>query len=677
MAPSDTQQRAAQLRQALHDHSYRYYVLSDPVISDAEYDALYNELKALEDQYPDLITPDSPTQRAGHSPAGDLPKVTHIKPILSLANAHSPEDVRAWDERIRKLLTPDIDLQYVVEPKFDGLTIVLTYEHGVLVRAATRGNGDMGDDVTANVRTIGSVPLRIPVRDEDKLTVSARMVVRGEVLFLKADFERLNEHQRATEGQIYVNARNTASGTLKQKDPRITAERPLTAYMYGIVDADGDVPFSQWETEGYLRRLGFLTPDEVHRFDQLEAVIEHIMERLPQRHSLPYEIDGLVIKVDDHRIMDELGVVGKDPRGALAYKFPAEEVTTRLLDVEANVGRTGVLTPSAVLEPVFVGGVTVRNATLHNYDFVAEKDIRLGDRVYIKRSGDVIPYVIGPVLGARTGNETPIQPPHHCPVCDHLVIQPHGEVAYYCSNPACPERIARNLIYFVSRSAMDIDGLGEQGVRLLLDQGLIQDEADLFSLQADELLPLEGFAEKKVEKLLASIQAAKARPLARLIASLGIRGVGNTTAEWLAKQFGTLDTLANSTSDELEALDGVGPVLAVAIRDWFSSERNQALIEKLRTAGVNMSASASVRHSDHLAGLTFVLTGTLPTLTRDEASALIEAHGGQVKSSVSKKTNYVVAGEAAGSKLTKAQDLGISILDEAGLRRLITEGVNT
>ncbi len=667
---ADVAARAAQLRDELHQHSYRYYVLSEPVISDAEYDALYNELKAIEDEHPDLVTPDSPTQRAGHPPDGDLPKVTHVKPVLSLANAHSAEDVHAWQERTQKLLAPDTTLVYVVEPKFDGLTIVLTYEDGVLTRAATRGDGDMGDDVTANVRTIGSVPLRIPV-PEDGPAPPARLVVRGEVLFLKDDFQRLNDHQRATEGQIYVNARNTASGTLKQKDPRITAERPLTAYTYGILDAEGEVPTSQWDTERFLRALGFLTPDAVWRFTQLDPLIDFVTSYIEQRHALPYEIDGLVIKVDDHRLMDELGVVGKDPRGALAFKFPAEEATTTLEGVEVNVGRTGVLTPSAILDPVFVGGVTVRSATLHNYDFIAEKDIRLNDRIYIKRSGDVIPYVIGPVIAARTGDEMPIQPPERCPFCDSEVIQPPGEVAYYCSNAACPERVARNLIYFVSRSAMDIDGLGEQGIRLLLHAGLIEDEADLFTLQAQDLLPLEGFAEKKVENLLKSIEAAKARPLGRLIASLGIRGVGNTMGDLLAKHLGSLDALAEASQEDLEALDGVGPILAVAVQDWFGSARNRAVVEKLRVAGVQLAAEEAAPVGDSLAGLSFVLTGTLPTLTRDAAAALIEAHGGAVKSSVSKKTSYVVVGESPGSKATKAEALGIPILDEEGLRALI------
>lgn len=669
MTPAE---RAAQLRQELNYHSYRYHVLDDPIITDGEYDALYHELRAIEEAYPELITPDSPTQRAGYEPLSDLPKVRHVRPILSLGNAFSREDILAWYERISKLLTPDTVLDFVVEPKFDGLTVVLTYENGVLVQAATRGDGENGDDVTPNVRTISTVPLRIPV-EVGKAVPPQRLVVRGEVLFLKRDFEKVNDKQREMGLPLYVNARNTASGTLKQKDARITAERPLTAFVYAIVDGDGNLPPTQWETLAYLRDLGFLVSDEVHYFATLEEVINYVTGFLPRRHSLPFEIDGLVIKVNSHALYEELGVVGKDPRGATAFKFPSEEVTTKLIGVEDRVGRTGILSPTAALEPVFVGGVTVRNATLHNYDLIAEKDIRLGDSVIIKRSGDVIPYVVGPVIGARTGAETPIEPPKTCPVCGSPVVRYEDEVAYYCSNPACPERIARNLIHFVSKGGMDIEGLGENGVRLLIEKGLIQDEADFFFLTAEPLLELEGFAQKKVENLLASIAAAKTRPLSRLISSLGIRGVGWTVAGLLAEHFGTLDALMSATEDDLQSIEGIGPHTAAAIVEWFAQPRSKLLIEKLRRAGVNFEESRAAPIGDSLAGLSFVLTGTLPTLTREQASALIEAHGGSVKSSVSKNTDYVVAGEAAGSKLTKAQQLGVKIIDEAGLKALLGE----
>jgi DNA ligase (NAD+) len=670
MSSSNITERAAQLRRELNQHNYRYHVLSDPIITDAEYDRLYYELKTIEEAHPELITPDSPTQRAGYEPEGDLPKVAHPRPILSLSNALDTESVFAWYERIIKLLPPDTHLDFVVEPKFDGLTVVLTYENGLLVQGATRGNGEVGDDVTPNVRTISTIPLRIPVLP-DAPPAPKRLVVRGEILFLKRDFEAVNQRQRDMGLPLYINARNTASGTLKQKDARITAERPLTAFVYGIVDIDGEMPRSQWEILQYLRDLGFHLSDESRRFADLHEVVNYVVAFEGRRDSLPYEIDGLVIKVDDLRIYDELGVVGKDPRGAIAYKFPAQEVSTKLLGVVNNVGRTGILTPTATLEPVFVGGVTVSNASLHNYDLIAEKDIRLGDTVIVKRSGDVIPYVVGPVIAKRAGTEVPITPPEVCPVCNSPVIRPEGEVAFYCSNPACLERIARNIMYFVSRGAMDIEGLGEQGVRLLLDKGLIHDEADLFYLTAEQLLELEGFAQKKVDNLLAAIEGAKSRPLARLIASLGIRGVGSTVAAALANHFQSLDALATATLDDLQSLEGIGPILAGAIVEWFSQPFHQQLIEKFRRAGLNMFGQKAAPTSDKLAGLSFVLTGTLPTMSREEAATLIESHGGSVKGSVSKKTDYVVAGEAAGSKLTKAQQLGIPILDEQGLLNLL------
>jgi DNA ligase (NAD+) len=672
---SEIRARAEELRRLLHEHNYRYHVLHAPIITDSEYDALFAELKKLEEEHPELITPDSPTQRVGSDLQEDLPKVRHPAPILSLGNVFSPDEIRAWRERIGRLLPENVRLAYVVEPKFDGLTVVLTYEDGVLAQGATRGNGELGDDITPNVRTVRTIPLRIPVSGNGP-AVPHRLVVRGEVIFHKKDFAELNRRMIAEGLPPFANARNTAAGAIKQKDARITAQRPLTAYCYGIVAADGPVPATQWETLAYLRDLGFLTAhDVIRRFDDLEDVIAYVQEFEARRHDLPYEIDGLVIKIDDLATYHDLGVVGKDPRGAVAYKFPAEEATTRLLDVAANVGRTGVLTPTAILEPVFVSGVTVRQASLHNYDLIAQKDIRIGDRVIVKRSGEVIPYVVGPIVAARTGDERPIAPPTTCPACGSPVGRDEGEVAYYCTNPACPERIARNIEYFVSREAMDIEGLGERGVRQLLEQGLIRDEADLFTLTADDLLRLEGFAEKKAQNLLASIRAAKERPLARLIAALGIRGVGSTVAELLARHFHSIDRLAAATEEELQTLEGLGPHTARAIVEWFANPRNRTLIEKLRAAGVRLQEEAAPqpRLSNRLAGLTFVITGTLPTLKRNEATALIEQHGGKVVGSVSKKTSYVVVGDEPGSKLTKAQELGIPLLDEAGLLAMLDD----
>lgn len=660
--------RAAELRGLLQDYSHRYYVLNEPIVTDAEYDALYHELRALEETHPTLITPDSPTQRAGSDLSEDFPKVRHAAPILSLANAYTEDELRAWEERNLKLLPAGTQLTYTLEPKLDGLTVVLTYEHGLLVQAATRGNGEIGDVVTPNIRTVRSVPLRIPVRGDRP--APERLVVRGEVLFLKHDFERLNQRQREAGEALYVNARNTASGTLKQKDSRITATRPLTAYFYAIVDSRGIALDTQWEMLEYLRDMGFLIGPDSARYPTLSGVIQQIPTWENRRHQLDFEIDGVVIKVDDLAAVAELGVVGKDPRGAIAFKFAAQEATTRLLDVVISVGRTGRVVPSARLEPVFLGGVTVSNATLHNFALTKALDIRVGDIVIVKRAGDVIPNVVGPVVAARDGSERPIEPPEHCPFCNTPLVQPEGAVDYFCPNEHCPERVFRQVEFFASRGAMDIEGLGGQTVKQLIETGLIQDEADIFFLTAEPLLELEGFAEKKVAALLASIEAAKARPLDIVLSSLGIDGVGSTVAVALAGTFGNMDALETATAEQLTQVEGVGSILAENVVAWFGSPYHRQILAKLRHAGVTMAAERRVAVSDSLAGLTFVLTGTLPTLSRDDASALIEAHGGKVTGSVSTKTSYVVVGESPGSKADKARELGIPILDEAGLRAL-------
>lgn len=662
--------RAAELRQQLNYHSYRYNVLGDPLITDAEYDRLYHELLALESEHPELVTPDSPTQRAGSDLSEDFPKVQHPAPILSLANAFSPEDLIAWEERNLRLLPAGSALQYTLEPKLDGLTIVVTYENGYLTQAATRGNGELGDDVTANVRTIRNIPLRIPVQPGG-LPAPQRLTVRGEVLFLRKDFEALNRRQEEAGLPLYVNARNTASGALKQKDSRITASRPLTAYIYSVVQLVGYQLHSQWESLQYLRDMGFPIPPHVELYPTLSDIIQQLPTWESRKKSLDFEIDGVVIKVNDNRASAELGYAGKDPRGAIAYKFPAEEMTTKLIGVTVNIGRTGKVTPTAQLEPVFLGGVTVVNASLHNYDQIAKLDIRLGDTVIVKRSGEVIPYVIGPVTGARDGSETPILPPETCPYSGDKIVQPEGLIDYFCPNPLCPERIFRSIEFFVSRGAMDIEGFGPQTVKMLIARGFIQDEADIFTLQREPLLELEGFADKKVDNLLASIEAAKNRPLAQLLASLGIDGVGSVVAGLLADRFRSIDALMNASADAIDEIEGIGPVLAQNVVDWFADPQHRRLLEKLRAAGVKMEAEARVMAGDSLNGLTFVLTGTLPTLSREQATALIEAHGGKVTSSVSKKTNYVLMGDSPGSKADKARQLGVAIISEADLLEMI------
>ncbi len=666
--------RALELRNQLNYHSYRYYALSDPIISDGEYDALFNELKALEAENPELVTPDSPTQRTGNDLSAEFAKVKHPAPILSLSNAYNDEDLQSWEERNHKLLPEGTQLDYTLEPKLDGLTIVLTYENGVLVQAATRGNGDIGDDVTPNIRTVNSVPLRIPAHP-DGPEAPERLVVRGEVLFLLKDFETLNKEKIANGENPFINPRNAASGTLKQKDSRITASRPLTAFLYDVVEIVGNGWDKRGDMLGYLEGLGFVLAPDIATYPNLETVIQQIPNWEDRRDELDYEIDGLVVKINDMRFYRELGVVGKDPRGAVAYKYPAKEATTALLDVAVSIGRTGRVVPTAVLEPVFLSGVTISNATLHNYDFVREHDIRIGDRVLVKRSGDVIPYVIGPVPGSRSGDEIPIEPPERCPFCDTPIVKKDEDaVDYYCPNADCPERVYRQIEWFVSRAGLDIEGLGEQTVKVLLDENLIADEGDIFYLQAEQLLPLERFAEKKVEKLLKSVETAKQRPLEQILTALGIEGVGGTVAALLVSYYPSLDALSSVTVEQLEEIDGIGPKIARNVVEWFSIEHNQRVLKKMKDAGVRWEAEQQQLESDVLNGLKFVLTGTLPNLTRDEAGALIESHGGRVTSSVSKKTDYLVAGESAGSKLAKAEKLGIPVLSEDDLQNLIKNG---
>ncbi len=675
MSDTALRQRLEELRQQIREHNYRYYVLNAPIISDAEYDALMRELREIEAAHPDWVTPDSPSQRAGAPPAEGFAKVRHPAPILSLANAFSAEDVRAWYARLLKLDPRVANSGFVVEPKIDGLTVVLHYRDGLLVQGATRGDSEVGEDITANIRTIRAVPLRIPVAGTTQ--VPPELVVRGEAFMFLADFERLNAELAAAGQKTYLNPRNTAAGSLRQLDPRVTASRPLTVLTYQTVHAaGGPVPATQWETLQYLRALGFPVAEMARRFAALDEALAYAQSWQEKRHDLPYEIDGIVIKLDDLRLAADLGFVGKDPRGAIALKFPAQEVTTTLQDIRVNVGRTGVLTPYAVLEPVEIGGVRVERATLHNFDYIAEKDIRIGDRVLVKRAGEVIPYVIGPVVEARSGAERPFVPPQVCPSCGEAVEHFPDEVAWYCVNAACPAQRVRRLEHFVSRGAMDIRGLGRKIVEQLAEAGLVEDVADLYTLKKEDLLQLEGFAEKKAKNLLAAIAASKGQPLVRLLNGLGIRGVGEVMAAELAARYPSLEALMAAPQEELEAIEGVGPNIAAAIVDWFSRERNRRLLDKLKAAGVwqKETASGPPAPPRPLEGLTFVLTGTLPTMSRAEAKAFIQEHGGKVTGSVSRKTSYLVAGENPGSKLDKARALGVPVIDEAALRALAAGG---
>lgn len=670
-------QRYEELKAQIHYHNYRYHVLDAPVISDAEFDRLMAELRQIEAEHPEWVTPDSPTQRAGAPPLDKFEKVRHPAPILSLANAFNADEVRAWFDRIRKLDERVEHTAFVVEPKIDGLSVVLHYQDGFFIQGATRGDGEIGEDITPNLRTVRALPLHIPVLAEAKRPVPKRVVVRGEAFITIKDFEALNRRLEEAGERTYLNPRNTAAGSLRQLDPQITASRPITLLVYQIVAWEDDQlspPTTQWETLETLRAWGFPVTEIARRCQTLEEAIVYAESWIEKRESLPFEADGMVIKIDDLRLAADLGVVGKDPRGAIAFKFPAREVTTRLLEIRVNVGRTGVLTPYAVLEPVEIGGVIVERATLHNFDYIAEKDIRPGDRVLVKRAGDVIPYIIGPVIEARRGDEKPYVPPQNCPVCGQPVEHFEGEVAWYCVNAACPAQLVRNLEHFVSRNAMDIAGLGIRIVEQLVEAGLVQDVADLYTLRKEDLLRLEGFAEKKAQNLLDAIQASKSRPLARLINALGIRGVGEVTAAELARCYADLDALSQATQEELMQIEGIGPNIAQAIVDWFARPANRRILEKLKAAGVwPRAATPAQAAAAPLADLTFVITGTLSEFTREEAKAFIEAHGGKVTDSVSRNTSYLVVGENPGSKLQKALQLGIPLLDEAGLRRLVEE----
>lgn len=668
-------QELVTLREQINFHNYRYHVLDSPVISDAEYDRLAARLRQIEAEHPEWITPDSPTQRAGAAISERFNKVRHPAPILSLANTFSPADVRAWFERIQKIDWRVVNSDFVMEPKIDGLSVILHYHNGVFVQGATRGDGEIGEDITANLRTVRSIPLRIPV-DPTGPKVPEVLVVRGEVFILKADFERLNEKLMNAGEKTYLNPRNTAAGSLRQLDPSITAERPLMILTYNIVFANGPVPQTQWEVLSYLKKLGFPVTENAERCMDIETVVASLDRWAKIREGLPYEADGVVIKLNDLQLANELGFVGKDPRGAIAYKFPAHEVMTTLLDIGINVGRTGVLTPTAVLEPVEIGGVVVKQATLHNFDYIAEKDIRIGDRVLVKRAGEVIPYVIGPVVDVRNGNERIFEPPKFCPVCGQAVEHIPGEVAWYCVNSACPAQLVRNVEHFVSRGCMDIVGLGIRIVEQLVESGLVRDVADLYTLTKADLLKLEGFASKKADNLLNAIQTSRSQPLARLVTALGIRGVGEVMAVDLAKAFGNLDALAKATVEDLQQIEGVGPNISQAIVDWFERDNNRKLLSKLRSVGVWPEEKKATPSSSEqpLAGLVFVVTGTLPTYSRDEVKELIQKYGGKVTDSVSKNTSFLVVGENAGSKLDKARQLGVKILDEAGLLAMIGMG---
>ena len=672
MARTEVIARIEQLREEINYHNYRYYVLDDPAVSDAEYDALMDDLRQLEMAYPEVITSESPTQRVGGEPVEGFVKVEHPAPILSLDKATNGTEIRAWWDRVSKFLPPGASPPaWVVEPKLDGLTVVLHYEDGRFVLGATRGNGIVGEDVTVGLRTVRALPLRIPVVAD--AAPPHRLIVRGEAIMLIDGFEEMNRRQAEAGEKLFANPRNAAAGSLRQLDPRITASRPIALLCYQIVGADGPVPSSQWEALAYLRELGFPISKYVVRLESLGEVIAHCEGWIAKRDTVPYEVDGLVIKVDDRATAVAMGTVGQAPRGAVAFKFPGREATTVVLDIGVNVGRTGALTPYAMLKPVRLGGVTISKATLHNFEDLQRKDIRVGDTVIVRRAGDVIPYVVGPVVSARTGAERVYQIPAVCPSCGELVVTSEGEVAVACINVACPEQRVRRVNHFAA--GMDIEGLGERTAQLLVGRGLVQDAADLYSLRREDLLSLGGFADKSADNLLTAIAASRDRGQAQVIAALGIKGVGGTVAQLLARHFGSLDELGVAESEGLEAIGGLGPHTARAIVDWFARPRNREFVEKLRRAGVRLGQGAFAAPAQGpLAGSAFVVTGTL-SRPREQIAKMIEQRGGRVSSSVSANTDYLVVGESpGGTKHRKAQALSVPTIDEAQLLEMIGLG---
>ena len=662
--------RAAELRRALERASYEYYVLDRPEISDLAYDRMFRELQTLEGQHPELRTLDSPTLRVGAPPQGQLAKHAHLIPMISLGNAFDDDELRQWQARIARQVGTDADGGYSAELKIDGTAVSLTYENGVLVTGATRGNGTIGEIVTANLRTMRDIPLRLAEKKPPRI-----VEIRGECYLPFDAFERLNQERAKAGEDLFANPRNSAAGSLRQLDPAITAKRPLHFFGFAVAaPADVALPFStQHELLDTLERWGF--PVESHRqccktLDEVIAFAHEVEHSL--RAQLNFGIDGVVVKVDSLRMQDELGIVGgREPRWAIARKFAPDIAITKLLAIEVNVGRTGALNPFAMLEPVEIGGTTVKLATLHNEELIHEKDLRVGDWVQVKRAGDVIPQVLASLPERRDGSEKVWRMPKRCPSCNTPVLKDEEEVAVYCPNVACPGRQLEGLVHFASRGAMDIRGLQYKRIAQLIEAGLVRDMADLYSLTVEQLVSLERFAEKSAEQLVAAIEESKKRPLSRLLNGLGIRHVGEGAAQLLARHFGSLEALMKAGEDEVEAVRGIGGIIAKSVVEYFSEPNTRTLMERLRKAGLTLTEPKAKMVGRSLAGVTVVITGTLPTLSRAAATELVQAHGGNVTSSVSKSTSFVVAGEAAGSKLEKARTLGIEVIDEAGLLRRV------
>lgn len=666
--PSKARRRCAELRNAIDRHNYRYYVLDDPEIPDAEYDRLMRELESLEAKYPELIAPDSPTQRVGAAPVGAFGIVRHSQPMLSLGNAFDDAEVAAFDRRARMRLGLDDDIEYSVEPKLDGAAISLTYEHGKLVRAATRGDGETGEDVTHNVRTIPSAPLALRGND-----VPAKLEGRGEVYISKAGFETYNKRARERGDKPFINPRNAAAGSLRQLDPRLTAARPLEICFFGIGELEGGLrPERQSATLAKLKEWGLRVSPYIKAARGIAECLEYYREMALVRHELPYEIDGLVYKVDRIELQQRLGQVSRAPRWAIAHKFPAQEELTVVRGVEFQVGRTGALTPVARLEPAFVGGVTVSNATLHNIDELRRKDVRIGDTVVIRRAGDVIPEIVGVLPERRPRSARPIKLPRRCPICGAEVVRPEGEAVARCSGGlSCPAQRKESLRHFASRRAMDIEGLGSKLIDQLVAAGPVKTPGDIYRLRREDLTALERMGEKSSEKLLAAIQKSKETTLPRFLYALGISEVGESTALALALDFGELRELMGADEDRLQAVPDIGPIVARHVRTFFQQPDNQQVIKSLVDAGVHWPVLDAERPASPLAGKTFVLTGTLESMTRQDAKDRIRQAGGRVTASISSKTDYLVCGKDPGAKQEKAERLGVEVLNEADFQRML------
>lgn len=670
MIDQDILERIDRLRKEINYHNYRYYVLDQPVISDEDYDALMHELIELEKRYPEAITSDSPTQRVGARPSDKFATVPHSIPMLSLDDAFSEAEIMDFDRRVRKFLGTDEEIEYTVEPKMDGLAVELVYENSVFVLGSTRGDGYMGEDVTGNLRTIRAIPLRLIDRE---IPPPARLEVRGEVFINKDDFAALNKERIAKGEPVFANPRNAAAGSLRQLDPSITASRPLDVFFYGVGRVDGYTFETQWEILTTLRKWGLKVNPLVEKIRGIEAAIHYHRRIGKNRDKLSYEIDGIVIKVNDIWLQTRLGSKARSPRWALACKFEAAQAVTLIKDIQLSVGRTGAVTPIAIMEPVRVGGVIVSRATLHNEDEIRRKDIRIGDWVIIRRAGDVIPEVVRPLVERRSGNETPFKMSSTCPVCGSRLVKKPGEAIWRCPNHECFPRLVKKLTHFASKGAMDIEGLGPKVAEQMITAGLVRSIADLYTLKLSDLTSLERFAEKSAQNLLVGIEKSKKTTLARFFYALGIRHVGEVTAQVIADHFGNLKKIMDAGEEELMSVEGVGPEVASSIAAWFSDEKNRALVNRLIALGVTFSDARTGNLP--LKGKSFVFTGSLSRLTRDEAKKLVTELGGQVGSSISRYTSYLVVGAKPGSKLKKAQELGVKIVDEDGFFGLVNENV--